>query len=237
MFKRKINKEAFDKLSDAHKEFYEEKSGSYLLKVEDDDADELRRAKDREVQARKDAEKKAKELQEQLDEATGNDAKKRGDIEVLDKSWKEKFEKQKTDYEAKLATKDTFIRTTLVDSVANSLASKISNAPAVLLPHIKARLTADLDGEQPATKILDKDGKVSAMSVEDLEKEFVANKDFSSIIVGSKASGSGTSKGNEQQKGQGGAPLLDANGKPKPYRDMSPEEKVAFLDAKKETTN
>lgn len=237
MLKRKISKDVFDKLSDELKGAYEEKDGSYLLKVEgDDDAGELKRAKDREVQARKDAEKKAKELQEQLDELSGNDAKKRGDIETLEKSWKEKNEKLEKDFKEKLAKKDDFIRNTLVDSVARQLATKLSGDKAtLLLPHVKSRLTADLDGDVPTTKILDATGKVSALTIEELEKEFVANKDFSTIIVGSKASGSGTSK-ETQQKGQGSAPL-GANGQPLSFKEMSVQDRIAHINAKKENSN
>lgn len=236
--KRKIDKATYDKLKDDVKSEYEEKDGSYVLIIEgEDDPAELKRAKDREVQARKDAEKKAKELQEALDEATGNDAKKRGDIEVLEKSWKEKLEKKEKELTDKLTAKDSFIRTTLVDNVASKLAAKLAGDKAsIMLPHIKARLTAELDGESPTTKVLDAAGKVSAASLEDLEKEFVANKDFSSIIVGSKASGSGASKGGEQRQAGGGAPL-NANGQPKSFREMSVKEKADFLQQKKESSN
>ena len=234
MLKRKIDKKAFDELDEAIKKLYSEKDGSYVLAIEgDDDAGELKRAKDREVQARKDAEKKAKELQEQLDEATGNDARKRGDIETLEKSWKEKFDKREKELLDKLSGKETYIRSTLVDNVATQLAAKISTTPNLMLPHIKARLAADFDGDTPVTRILDKDGKVSALSLEDLEKEFVANKDFSAIIVGSKASGSGTSK-ETTQKGQGSAPL-DAQGKPISFRELPVAERVAYLQAKKQS--
>lgn len=235
MLKRKIDKDAYDKLDDSVKKMYADKDGSYVLQLEgDDDAAELKRAKDREVQARKDAEKKAKELQEQLDEATGNDAKKRGDIETLEKSWREKNEKVTKELTDKLSAKDAFIQKTLVDSVATSLAAKLAgDKSTILLPHIKARLTADLAGDAPTTKVLDATGKPSALSIEDLEKEFVANKDFSSIIVGSKASGSSASKDRQQQTGNGSAPL-DANGKPRAFREMTPAERVAHLDAKKQ---
>lgn len=237
MLKRKIDKDAYDKLEDSVKKMYAEKDGAYTLQLDgDDDAAELKRAKDREVQARKDAEKRAKEAEEKLEELSGIDAKKRGDIETLEKSWKEKNEKIVKEFSDKLSAKDAFIQRTLVDSVATSLAAKLAGDKAtIILPHIKARLTADLAGESPVTKVLDATGKPSALTVEDLEKEFVANKDFSSIIVGSKASGSSASKDRQQQTGNGSA-SLDANGKPKSFREMSPSERVAHLDAKKQTT-
>lgn len=240
MLYRKINKDVFDKLSDELKGFYEEKNGSYVLKVDgdggDEDPAELRRALERERQDKKDLKKELKDLNDKLEETTGIDAKKRGDIETLEKSWKEKLDKITKEFTDKLTAKDAFIRTTLVDSVATQMAVKLcADKSSIILPHIKARLTADLEGESPATKVLDAHGKVSALTVEDLEKEFVANKDFSFIIVGSKANGSGTSNGNSR-RGHGGAPL-DASGKPVPFSQMTVQQRVDHIKAKKEASN
>jgi hypothetical protein len=234
--KRKIDKATFDKLKEEIKSEYEEKDGSYVLVIDgEDDPVELKRAKDREAQRARDEKKRADELQAKLDDATGNDAKKRGDIETLEKSWKEKYEKREKELTDKLGGKDEFIKKTLVDSVAASLATKLAgDKAAIMLPHIKARLTADLDGEMPTTKILDATGKVSALTTDELEKEFVANKDFSAIVIGSKASGGGTSNDNKQRANSGA--ILNANGQPKSFREMSVNEKRDYLDSKKTET-
>ena len=54
---------------------------------------------------------------------------------------------------------------------------------------------------QIKTRILDKDGNPTAQTFDDLEKEFLANKDFAPILVGSKGSGGGANGNN----GGGGA--------------------------------
>lgn len=199
MLKRKISKDEFDKLSDALKGEYKASGSDYVLDT--DDASELERARDREKQKAKEEKERADKLQRELDEAKAKldddatkDAKKRGDIETLEKSWKDKHDKTVKEFTDKLASKDAFLSKQLVDNVALQIATKISTAPAVILPHIKARLQADLDGESPATRVLDKDGKPSALSIEDLSKEFVANKDFAAIIVASKGSGGSAPK-------------------------------------------
>jgi hypothetical protein len=233
--KQKINKDIYDKLTEERKALYVEKDDGYVLDVEIDDADDvgkLKRAKDREVAAAKEYRAKAEELQAKLDELTGNDAKRRGDIETLEKAWKEKTEKQVNELSAKLENKDNFIAKTLVDAKAAQLAAKLCGDKATLiLPHIKARLLVDLDGDEPMTKILDAAGKLSALDLGDLEKEFIANKDFSSIIIGSKANGSGAAKDGKQQ-GQGSAPL-NANGQPKSLREMNVTEKVDYMKQQK----
>lgn len=234
--KRKLTKEAFDKLSADIKAEYVEKDGEYVLDLDGDDGGEdvgaLRRAKDREVQARKEAERKARDAEAKLAEIDGNDARKRGDIEALEKSWKEKYDKDTGELKAKLDTKDGFIKTSLVDNVAHQIASEISTSPALILPHIKARLTADFDGDTPATKVLGADGKPSALSVDELKKEFVDNKDFASIIRASKASGGGA-----PDKGQktriGGAPQNPGD-KPAPLAAMNAKDLAAQIKAAKE---
>ena len=232
MLKRKIDKDTYDKLEDSLKKMYAEKDGAYTLQLDgDEDAAELKRAKDREVQARKDAEKRAKEAEEKLQELTGIDAKKRGDIETLEKSWKEKTEKEKDELRSQIEKlKSTTIKT-LVDGTAETLAAKISTVPSLMAKALRERLTVDFDGDAPTLRILDANGKPSALTLDELSKEFVANKDFSSIIVGSKASGSSASK-DSQQLGKGGAPL-NADGKPKSFREMTVAEKASYLNEKK----
>lgn len=203
--KRKITKEAHGKLDDALKAFYVEKDGEFVLDIDgdtsDDDVAALKRARDREKEEAKAAKLKAKELQEQLDELSGNDAKKRGDIETLEKSWKEKNEKITKEFTDKLAAKDSFIKSSLIDANVTKLATKISNNATLMSPHIRNRLDVDFSGDSPVLKVLDKDGKPSALSLDDLEKELVANKDFSAIIIGSKASGSASKTEGKQNGG------------------------------------
>lgn len=238
--KFKIDKAAYDKLDDAVKALYGEKDGSYVLQVEgaegEDDIATLRRAKEREAQEAKTWREKAEAAQKELDESRGIDARKRGDIDTLEKSWKEKYDKREKELLEQVAKKDGYITKALLDGEASKLASSISNAPSVLLPHIKSRLTVDTTGEEPALRILDAQGKPSALTMDDLKKEFVANKDFAAIITVNKASGSGAAQG-QTQKGQGGAPSSAANGeKPASFRQMSPQEQVAYLKQKKEQT-
>lgn len=236
--KRKIDKASYDKLSDVLKSEYEEKDGQYILALDGDDGDEaaaaLKRAKDREAQENREKGKKIKELEAQIDELTGNDAKKRGDIETLEKSWKDKTEKEKATYQAQIDKLRSVTIKTLVDGNAEALAAKISTVPSLMAKAIRERLTVDFEGDAPALRVLDGAGKLSAMTLEDLQKEFVANKDFSAIIVGSKASGSSAST--NKQQGSGSA-NLNAEGKPKSFIEMSVSEKANYIKQQKEMTN
>ena len=229
--KKKLTKEEHAKLSEHIKAEYIEDGDGFRLDIDgDEDTGALKRAKDREAQLRREAETKLREAQEQLDALGNDDARKKGDIQTLEKSWQKKLDDSKAEYESKLGKLTSHTKTQLVDNVAQQIASKISNAPALLLPHIKARLAADFEGDAPVTRILDKDGKPSAMTVEELSAEFVANKDFSAIITASKASGGA---GKPSNSNGGGAP--NKSDKPADLASMNPAQLAEHIKASKAT--
>ena len=229
--KKKLSKAEYDKLSDAIKAEYIEDGDGFRLDIDgDEDTGALKRAKDREAQLRRDAEAKLREAQEELDRINGDDARKKGDIATLEKSWQKKLDDTKAEYEGKVSKLITHTTKTLVDNVATQIATKISNAPALLLPHVKSRLQADFEGDSPVTRVLDKDGKPSAMTVEELAAEFVANKDFSAIITASKASGGA---GKPLNNNGGGAP--NNSDKPADLASMNPAQLAEHIKASKAT--
>lgn len=226
--KKKLTKDEYEKLTEAFKAEYVEDGEGYRLDIDgEEDTGALKRAKDREVQLRKEAEKQAKELKEKLDAIEGDDARKRGDIETLEKSWQSKLDSQKSEYESKINKLTEHTTRNLVDNVALQIANKISNSPAIILPHIKARLQADFEGDAPKTRVLDKDGKPSAMTVDELADEFVANKDFAAIIVASKATGGA---GKASQANISGAKTISQSAD---LASMTPAQMAEHLKAKK----
>lgn len=227
--KKKLTKAEYEKLSEHIKAEYIEDGEGFRLDVEgDEDNGALKRAKDRESQLRRDAEKKLSELEAELGEIKGNDARKNGDIATLEKAWAKKTEDLKAEYEAKLGKLTSHTQKQLVDNVATQIATKISNAPALILPHIKSRLQADFDGDTPVTRVLDKEGNVSALTIEELSAEFIANKDFSAIITASKASGGA---GKPATSTGGSAP--NQSDKPADLASMNPAQLAEFVKASK----
>lgn len=232
--KRKISKATYDKLSDEMKALYTLKGDDYALDVEtdsdEDDTGELRRANERLKQEAKDAKKRLKELEDAAADGDELDAKKKGDIEKLEKSWKEKNDKTTKEFTDKLTAKDAYIKKALLESAAKDVAA-IATSPTLLRPHVMSRLDVDFDGEEPKIRVLDKDGKPSAATLDDLKKEFVANKEFSSIIAANKASGGAVKTQTQQLNGGAGT---GADGKPLSYAAMKPEEIAAHRKAAKE---
>lgn len=223
--KSKITDKAeFDKLSDVLKAEYKEEGGVWLL--QSDEATELRAAKDREVQARKDAETERDKLkQEKADaeaarvkaeqDAAEAAARKSGDITTLEKSWQKKYDDALAIEKARGDRLEGLLRNAVIDGRAESLAAEISLVPELLAPVIAKRLSPDFTGDKAIVRVLDANGQPSAANFDDLKKELLENKSYASIIRGSNGSGSGASGG-----GSGGG----AAGKK--ISDMTEKERV-----------
>lgn len=211
--KKVITQTEYDALDEAGKKFYvKQTDGKFHLDLEEDDAAELRRAKDHEKTKRQEAEAARDEANRKLQEIT--DAKKKadeeaarasGDVTALEKSWKEKRDADVAAETAKRERAEAALKKQLVDNVAQRIANEISTAPSLLVEIIKKRLAVEIPSDpdsEPLTRVLDVSGKPSALSVNDLKQEFIDNTEFAAIMKGSSASGGGATN---QQKG-GGAP-------------------------------
>lgn len=233
--KKKITKKNYDDLEDSIKALYKEKGDDYILDLEgsdnDDAIDELRRAKEREAQEAKDLRAKLRAAEKKLEDIGGDDARKRGDIEALEKSWKEKYERREQELNDTIGKKDGYIRQMLVQERAENLAQKISNAPGLMKRVLQDRLAVDMEGDTPSLKVLDKDGKPSAATLDDLEKEIVADKEFATIVIGSKASGGGA--GTDASQGKSGANPNSGNNAVD-FSKMTPQQHAEHLKAAKQ---
>lgn len=228
--KRTVTKEEHGKLTADIKAQYIEDGEGFRLDLEMDsetDTGALKRAKDREVELRKKAEARAKELESTLEEMTGADAHKRGDIEALQKSWKEKSDKAAEAANAQINKLKKATEKTLVDNVALAIASKISSAPSLILPHLRSRLQADFESDEPVTRVLDSKGQISALTLEELTAEFVANKDFAAIITASKATGGAGSSTTQNSSANNDVKKQDLT-------KMQPSDLKARIDARKQ---
>lgn len=228
--------ESLDGLPDAVKSEYKKgDDGKFHLDVEGIDdhpsVGALKRAKDYEKSERQKVAKQLGDLQAQLEALTEErdgllkGAIPKGDVDKLEGSWKQKLAAREKELSDQINGLTSHLNTMLVDNVAQGLATKISKVPELMLPHIKGRLKAEFVDGKPTTRILDKDGNPSALTVADLEKELFTNPTFAPIIIGSKASGSGAEGGH----GGSGAPSkLD-------YSKASPKEIAAHLKQRKES--
>lgn len=167
--------------------------GKFSLDLEGvEDTGALKRAKDHEKAARVNAEKMAADLALRLENLESEREKMllgsipKGDVEKLEGTWKKKFEAAATETDGLKGS----LKSLLVDNIAQAIASKISTAPSLLMPHIRGRLTADYTSGKASTRVLDKLGQPSDMTLEELEKEIIANAEYAPIISASQATGS-----------------------------------------------
>lgn len=233
--KKKLTKTAFNKLEAAIQALYKKVDGkkggeeSYVLDLEDDDDDgdddaddddgddtnPAVRAKNREKKARQEAEQKLRDAQKELKDLKKAKAKEAedaardsGDVTALEASWRKKYEDREAELQAIVDARDGSIRKLMVDSQADTIAQEISTSPKAMSRLIKDRLTIETNADgEPEVRVLDSNGKPSALTLVELKKELASDKDLSGMIIGSKSSGGGAGKGG--QAGGGAAFKID----------------------------
>lgn len=227
-----VELDTLESVDEKLKAFYEEHEGKFKLKVEGlEDTGALKRAKDHEKTARQQAEKQLKELQDQMNDLQSKlkageeeDLRKKGDIEALDNSWKNKLSKRESELQGEIDSLKGNLSTILVDGVAMKMAAElaIEGSADLLLPHIKARLAADQKDGQFTTVVMDNQGKPSALTLDELKTEISSNQVFAPVIAGSKASGGGAGG-----RSSGGAAIGGDLSK------MNTQEKLKYFDTKR----
>lgn len=222
-------------LEESLHEHYKKRGDKYVLDITgDDDTTALRNAKDREkkraddeAQARRDLEKEYTTLQRKLSDLEANP-----ETETL--------RKQVEESDAKFSKLTERLKDTAKRNEAERIASEISKAPKLLSRFVADRLTVDLDEDfNTVVKPTTADGKTADdFTVDALKKEFAANKDFSDIIVASKASGGGAPRGGtEESRNSGRGAFNQTQQKDAPLLSELPtSDLVAAMKAKKEAS-
>lgn len=221
-------------------EYKKNEDGKYVLDVtnlpKESDITALLNAKNHEKEQRKkiasdlEAIRKEKEALEAERDTLKRDAltNKQGADDVgkklqeIDDSYAAKLKKIEEDNKGKIESLTNQLKSNLLGDKARELAAKISTSPELLLPHIEKRLTADLEEGVMKLRILDSEGKLSALTLADLEKELVDNKSFSAIIKAGDGSGSSSKSSSTKF---GGANNQDN----KPLKDISIDGLVDFV--------
>lgn len=220
----KFKLDSLEGLDDATKALYTKSGDKFVLSVEgveDGDVTGLKTkveallaessALKKSLKEKQDAEGAA---QEAARRAAEDALAKKGDIEALRKSADERVAQAIAETESKFKPtvdkQSGTIRRLLVDNVATSVASAIGlkGSEALLIPHITQRLAVEERDGEFVTVVRGTDGKASAMSVADLQKEISANAAFAPVLASSKASGSGAGGGNSKGGGATGAKTM-----------------------------
>lgn len=230
MLKLNLTQNEFDALASEFKGHYKLEGDTYVLQLEG--AEALINAKQREKERADTLQQELNALKDSLRTKEAEEAearrlaaeeaaRKAGDFAALEQSYKDRLEAAEKNQSGEVTRLTKMIETILVDKEAEALANAISTAPRLMIPIIKERLRAEINGDTAITRVLDASGKPSAANIADLKAELIANKEFSAIIRGSNASGGGAS----EHKPGGSA------GGDKKISDMTETERVAFYRA------
>jgi len=140
-----------------------------------------------------DAAKAAKEAEASALAAKEEAAKKSGDVGALEKSWQAKLDAATKGFTDQLAKANGSIKDLTAGAQARALAAELA-MPGLsdgLMPHINSRLTVEFTDDGPVTRVLDKNGKPSAMSIDEFKAEIKSTEYLAPMLLGSKANGSG----------------------------------------------
>lgn len=193
-----VTQEEFDKFTGFEKRFYKKDGDKYKFKYEsEDDIKNLKSAKDKETLENKNLrealEKSSAELEriKKMSSTTASDLEKaeadklmvKKQIEELQRTIKEKEEKNR----AKL-------QKALIDKTAAEVAAifKSQKAGAAFA---KERISTEFDeNDEPNVVFLDERGKKTTMNIEDFKKNIIADPDFKDILKGVDSSGGGANR-------------------------------------------
>lgn len=215
----KITKAEYDALPEALKALYKVSGDGYesTFKTAEEHELEIRGLKDNNAalllekkQAKEQAENEARERQRIADEA----AAKTGNVEALRTSYEAKLKALGEKSESTISGLKKTVSDLTVGTTAKDLSAKLFGKNAGIAGHIVAsRLALEEQDGKHVVRVLGTDGKPSAATLEDLEKEIRGNKDYASVLVEPPSGGMNPDKLHQsEQKASfsGSNSLLDA---------------------------
>ena len=214
----KFQLDTLEGVDEAVRALYTEKDGKFVLGIEGlpqpEDVSGLKAKVDELLGEKKAAEKARKDAEEQARLEREEAARKSGNVEELEKSWSEKYNRREAELNGMLEQERGTLSTQIRDLTVGRTATDIASALAIpgsakaLLPHIERRLSVEQRDGKPVVVVLDQQGKLSAATLDELKAEFANDTAFAPLIAGSKASGGGAAGAG----GGGGAPKGNIGG-------------------------
>lgn len=185
---------------------YEQKDGAYFLKVSgvipESEIDGLKASRDALLAEKKEQQRLAQEAEAKRIEADRlaqeEIARKSGNLEAIENSWKEKLASRELELSNQLSQVQAKNYELTVGRTAQEIAGKLAkpHAQRLLAKEINERLTLDENGN---IRVLDSQGKPSALTIAELENELRSDATYQDIIIINNSTGGGTTGG-----GQGG---------------------------------
>lgn len=197
----KYQLDTLEGLDESVQALYVEKDGKFVLGVDDlpppEDVSGLKSKVQELLDEKKAADKARKEAEDQARLDREDAARKSGNVEEIEKSWSEKFNRREAELNGLLEQERGSLGGQIRDLTVGRTATDIASALAIpgsakaLLPHIERRLSVEQRDGKPVVVVLDQFGKLSAATLDELKAEIAGDSAFAPLIAGSKASGGG----------------------------------------------
>jgi hypothetical protein len=197
----KFQLDSLDGVDEAVRALYTEKDGKFVLGIEGlpqpEDVSGLKSKVQELLDEKKAADKARKDAEDQARLEREENARKSGNVEELERSWSEKYNRREAELNGTLEQERTTLSNQIRDLTVGRTATDIASALAIpgsakaLLPHIERRLSVEQRDGKPVVVVLDQQGKLSAATLDELKAEFANDTAFAPLIAGSKASGGG----------------------------------------------
>lgn len=187
--------------TDDDKKFTQADIDAAVKKVTDANEADTKGLKDK-VEQLLDESKAAKKAKAEAESAAAEAARKAaedgGDVEALKKSYEDKIAKMEADHKTALDSVNGALRTATIDAQATAMAAEIAVPGSER--HVKRdlldRMTANVVDGKLQISVLDKDGKASAMTPDELKTEIAGDPANKSLIRASDSSGGGAPNSN-----------------------------------------
>jgi hypothetical protein len=199
----KFQLDSLDGVDESVRALYTEKDGKFVLGIEglpqQEDVSGLKSKVEELLSEKKAAEKARREAEDAARAEREEAARKSGNVEELEKSWLEKYNRREAELNGMLEQERGSLSGQIRDLTVGRTATDIASALAIpgsakaLLPHIERRLCVEQRDGKPVVVVLDQQGKLSAATLDELKAEFANDTAFAPLIAGSKASGGGAS--------------------------------------------
>lgn len=203
-----ISKEAFEKLPEDLQKEYTLSGDKATLKLEGEgaptheavqSAEDKRRLEEKHrkaaEKARDEAEAAAEKLREDLGKASGKE-----EIDRIKSEHQAELERIRGEREAEQKAAKEARHGSLKKETAEKFANENFTIPDLMVDQFSKRLSVEEVNGEPVVRVLDIEGKATALSLTELQQEFLDNEAYSTIIKANAGGGGGATPG-----GGGGA--------------------------------
>lgn len=125
--------------------------------------------------------------------AAVEEARTKGDFKTVEDDYKRRIKELEDGQRKAAKDAEERIKGDAINAQVEDIA-KLFTSPPLAKAFIRTRLSAEIVDGEAIVRVISKDGKASAASVEDLKKEYLTDSELKGSLVASKGSGGGSTR-------------------------------------------